>query len=99
MSYQVSSLGTTDATYAYNKDRSGEWSHYLQTLSQSNNHDRQLANGELNSKVGIVPIGTDIKKIRTHRTKFRGGGPSETEINLLKKAGYLNPRYQYHGDA
>jgi hypothetical protein len=100
MSLQVSSIGTTNATYAHNKDRGGSWANYLQTLSQSNNHDRQIYNGELNAKVGIKSLSTDIphEKIKVKRTKMAKKGLDPQEVAALKGRGYPNPRYDYHGD-
>lgn len=100
MSYSITRLGTNAKTYSFNPDRGGEWAHYLQTLSQSNNHDRQIFNGEVNAKVGAVPIDTDLKKVKASRVK-RGGNTKidDSVASYMKSQYYYNPRYNYHGDA
>jgi hypothetical protein len=101
MSLNISSLGTTDATYAHNKDRGGSWANYLHSLSVSNNHDRQTYNGEVNAKVGVVPQATDIPHSKIKRSRYKKGTPGldESQVEALKKGGFINPRYQFHGDA
>ena len=100
MSYSASNLGTTQQTYAYNRDRSGEWANYLHQLSMSNNHDRQTVNGELNALTGVVPEPTDIKhsQVDMSLTKTTGGAKSMNpeQIKKLRKVGY-NPKYDFNG--
>jgi hypothetical protein len=100
MSFSASNLGTNQQTYAYNRDRSGEWANYLLQLSRSANHDRQTANGELNAVTGVVNEPIDLKhsQVKSSYTKVTGGakGWNQEKVRKLKKVGY-NPRYDENG--
>jgi hypothetical protein len=56
MSIQIASLGTNYESYYNNWDRNGGWANYLQQLSLLNNHDRQIYNGEFNTRTGMHDI-------------------------------------------
>lgn len=98
MSISRGPLGTTDLTYTHNPDRSGQWAHYLMTLQLQNCHDRMRVNGELNSKVGMVNLGNDLKEDHAQPDKNRKIKVPDDSVKLssYKKRGY-NPRYLYSG--
>lgn len=102
MSISIGPLGTTDASYAHNPDRSGQYAAFLNELALQRSHDRQVRNGEVNRHSGMVDLSIErYYHAPNTQTKEQNTGipkavvPMEVKkqaLGIVNKSGY-NPRY------